>query len=230
MKKEFLVERQGKAFALYAGLLDEGHSQGLKRITTKLIQVPSEDNGKTAIVFAEVETERGTFTGIGDAAPENVSRLMVPHLIRMAETRAKARALRDAINVGVVAVEELGDFNEPDDSPSASNVVSHPSGRTVDRDTGEVNPAPRPTNGSAQPQAARPQQAPAPQQQRQAEPAPSNGSGATPAQVRAIYLIARDQHGMSEAQVEEHSMGKYGRLPSELSKSEASALITAFKR
>jgi hypothetical protein len=109
VKKEFIVERDGRSFVLYAGLLDLGHERGLRSITTTLVQVPGELNGMTAIVHATVETEGGTFTGLGDASPGNVTRLMAPHLIRMAETRAKARALRDAVNVGVTALEELGD-------------------------------------------------------------------------------------------------------------------------
>ncbi len=109
MKKEFIIERQGKSFVLYAGLLEEAHSQGLREISTTLLQVPSPDNGQVAICQAVVETERGRYTGIGDASPENVSPLMRVHLIRMAETRAKARALRDAVNVGVAALEELAD-------------------------------------------------------------------------------------------------------------------------
>jgi hypothetical protein len=56
-----------------------------------------------------VRTEDGKFSGIGDASPANVNRQIAPHIIRMAETRAKARALRDAINVGVTAFEELGE-------------------------------------------------------------------------------------------------------------------------
>lgn len=112
VKKEYLINWQGNDFVKYEGLLDEAHQQGLSRVSTTLIQVPGADNGNVAIVAAEVETTKGTFSGIGDAAPNNVNRMIVPHLIRMAETRAKARALRDAINVGVTALEELGDLDE----------------------------------------------------------------------------------------------------------------------
>jgi hypothetical protein len=112
IRPEFIIERNGKNFVLYAGLLNEAHDQGLKRITTRLIQVPSDDNGLVAICSAEVELEKGLFSGIGDASPANVTRATLTVTIRLAETRAKARALRDAVNVGVAALEELGD---PDD-------------------------------------------------------------------------------------------------------------------
>ena len=108
MREEYMIERQGKRFVLYAGLLEEAHSRGLRSIETELLQIPRSENGEVAIVRATVRTEDGKFTGIGDAAPGNVNRTIAPHVIRMAETRAKARALRDAINVGVTAFEELG--------------------------------------------------------------------------------------------------------------------------
>jgi len=119
MRDEFMITRQGKQYVLFAGLLDEAHSLGLRGIDTDLIQVPDESNGNVAIVKALAEMEDGRrFSGIGDASPENVGRNIAPHLIRMAETRAKARALRDAVNVGATALEEL---SEGDDAPPASS-------------------------------------------------------------------------------------------------------------
>lgn len=121
MREEFLITRQGKQFVLYAGLLDEAHQRGLRSIDTELIQTPGPDNGEVAICKAIVTMEDGrTFSGIGDASPENVGRMIAPHTIRMAETRAKARALRDAINVSVTAFEELGG---PDVIQSESEVL-----------------------------------------------------------------------------------------------------------
>lgn len=120
MKKEFIVERHGKSFVLYAGLLEEAHAQGLKSISTTLLQAPADSNGNLAICQAVVEMQNGsTFAGIGDASPTNVNEMMRHCLIRMAETRAKARALRDAVNVGVTALEELEEAVEfsPADRP-----------------------------------------------------------------------------------------------------------------
>jgi hypothetical protein len=119
MRDEFMIARQGKQYVLFAGLLDEAHNRGLRGIDTELVQVPDDSNGNVAIVKATCEMDDGRrFSGIGDASPENVGRNIAPHLIRMAETRAKARALRDAVNVGATALEELSDG---DDAPPAED-------------------------------------------------------------------------------------------------------------
>src|SRR6267378_2130902 len=91
----------------YAEILKIAHEEGLKSVATELLLTPTEENGRLCIVKATVETERGHFEGLGDADPGNVEADFAPHLIRVAETRAKARALRDAVNVGVVSFEEL---------------------------------------------------------------------------------------------------------------------------
>lgn len=145
MRDEFMITRQGKQYVLFAGLLDEAHSRGLRGIDTDLIQVPDESNGNVAVVKATVEMEDGrTFSGIGDASPANVGRNIVPHVIRMAETRAKARALRDAVNVGSTALEELSDG---DDAP--------PSNSEYRRPTPVQEPAPEPAQKRSTPNAAK---------------------------------------------------------------------------
>jgi hypothetical protein len=123
VKKEFIVERQGKSFVLYAGLLDLAHQSGLVEIKTELIQIPTEANNRQAIAYATAvfvkDGEKRVFSGIGDAAPNNVAPAMQTCLIRMAETRSKARALRDAVNVGVAALEELGEDDATESAPQS---------------------------------------------------------------------------------------------------------------
>jgi hypothetical protein len=118
VRRQFVVKRDGRDLVLYAGLVDALHalSEGYFELTTEIAQLPSAENGQTAVVTARVaiygteqrETELRVATGIGDASPANVSRTMAPHLIRMAETRAKARALRDLLNVAVASLEDEG--------------------------------------------------------------------------------------------------------------------------
>lgn len=108
--RKWIVNLNGKDFVLYAGLLAEATDQGLRGIETQLIQIPTEENGHTAIVKAIALIEgRSVFEGYGDANPKNVNPRMVGALIRMAETRAKGRALRDATNIGITMLEELPD-------------------------------------------------------------------------------------------------------------------------
>lgn len=116
-----------KEVVTYPGLLSKAHEEGLQRIATRLVQVPSDENGRTAIAKAVVETKKGRFEGIGDADPSNVNAFIAPHLIRMAETRAKARALRDAVNIGIVSFEELdGEGLAPNGSDHGSGASSEP--------------------------------------------------------------------------------------------------------
>ena len=116
LNKEFIVNLQGKDFVTYNGLVDLAHQLELKSITTEIIQFPTDENNNQCIVKAVATTfNEMTFEGYGDADPTNVNRMIAKHLIRMAETRAKARALRDLTNVGMTAFEELGE--QEDDTP-----------------------------------------------------------------------------------------------------------------
>lgn len=108
-----VVNLQGKEYVLYAGLLAEAHTRGLKGIDVQLIQIPGPDNEQTAITRATVILENGeTFTDYGDASPRNTNSRIATALIRMASTRSKGRALRDAVNIGITMVEELPEPEE----------------------------------------------------------------------------------------------------------------------
>jgi len=110
LDKRFLVDLKGKEFVTYAGLLDLAHQHGLTRLEVELVQFPSSDNGMECIVKATAVTESGmVFCDIGDANPGNTNKSVAQHIIRMASTRAKARVLRDLSNIGITALEEMGD-------------------------------------------------------------------------------------------------------------------------
>jgi hypothetical protein len=117
----------GKIAFAYAELLGVAHEAGLKGIQTHLIVTPHAENGRLAIVKATIETEIGRFEAIGDADPTSVDSSLTPHLIRVAEDRAKARALRDAANCGVVSLEELdGASSTPAPSDPGSGAAYSP--------------------------------------------------------------------------------------------------------
>ncbi|MBI3115626.1 MAG: hypothetical protein HYZ09_04020 [Candidatus Kerfeldbacteria bacterium] len=67
-----------KEVVTYQGLLSKAHDEGLKAIRTSLVQVPTDDNGRTAIAKAAVETGKGQFEALGDASPLNVNSFIVP--------------------------------------------------------------------------------------------------------------------------------------------------------
>lgn len=121
VKKDFIVDIHGTQAVTYEGLLNLFHENGGKSIETELVN----DNLACPIFKAVATGEKGVFTGHGDATKDNVNSMVSQHIVRMAETRAKARALRDYNNIGMVAVEELGG-----DTPVASSKVSKTNGMT----------------------------------------------------------------------------------------------------
>jgi hypothetical protein len=123
---KYIKSIKGREFVVFEGLLDLAHQDGLNLIETELIQHPTEENGFTAITHARVRTDRGTFSGIGDASPANVREHIAPHLVRMSETRAIARGLRWGTNVAQCSEVEMGEIDT-----GTSN--GHPTDHQIDR-------------------------------------------------------------------------------------------------
>ena len=103
------VDLHGTKHPTYAGVLAEAHKVGLQSIAVKILQYPTDENHFLCICEAIVVMKEGrVFTEIGDASPNNVNSMIKPHIVRMAATRAKGRALRDAVNIGKALQEEMG--------------------------------------------------------------------------------------------------------------------------
>jgi hypothetical protein len=102
--KPHIVFLHGKPFVQYAGLLALAHERGLVSLKASFISVTAE----LALAEAEAVFADGkTFGECADATPQNVGPKIKAHYARMALTRSKARCLRDALNIGICALEEL---------------------------------------------------------------------------------------------------------------------------
>lgn len=102
----------------YRDALNFAHEVGLVSIQTRLIPELCDASLGRYVAHATAVFDDGTrFDGIGDADPGNVNRLIAKHLPRMAETRAKARALGDALNLDANFSDEFGG-EDPDEAVS----------------------------------------------------------------------------------------------------------------
>lgn len=125
VKEDFIIKIDGKDYITYEGLLDLAHSLDLNSIKVDLIQIPHRENNMVAICKATATTkDNRIFVDLGDASPNSVQSNFIPHIIRMASTRAKARALRDLTNVGITAIEELSLDNSSSYKPTQGQITT----------------------------------------------------------------------------------------------------------
>jgi len=104
--KPYVVYLHGKPFIRYVGLLALAHERGLVQLTARI------EFHSDALVLASATAtfqDGRVFTEWADATPDNVGFQVRPHWVRMALTRAKSRCLRDALQIGIAALEELAD-------------------------------------------------------------------------------------------------------------------------
>ena len=202
--ERFITRIQGKDFVLYSGLLDLAHQRGLIKLDVETLQLPSKDNGNTAICRALAVSELGEhFCDVGDANPSNVNKKIVPHILRMASTRAKARCLRDFCNIGLVCLEELSDFD--DVIATDTKTTKRSNGKSNGKTNGKASPAPieKPASTS------------------------NNGNGSTnmsDAQQRAISNLAT-RRKMNDEQLEQLVLDQFSTSLATLTMQQAASLI-----
>jgi hypothetical protein len=132
----------GRWYVTHAGLLRIAESARCRGIRTSLQRLLSEPNTNRWVFKATVykTVKSPGFVGYGDADPSNVSPLVRGAEMRVAETRAVNRALRQAYGIGLCSVEELGwesktySPSDPQRPSSAANNNGHQNGNPRLRD------------------------------------------------------------------------------------------------
>ena len=242
LDERWIIEIEGNQFVKYAGLLDLGHQKGLSQIEVEPLQLPTKDNGNSAICKATVISKSGeSFTDIGDANPGNCSSKVSKHLLRLASTRAIARSLRTFTNIGYTCLEELADLN--DVIGTGPKTSSKPKAK---KQTGRKPKAAKPAESKTKiNQSGSPAKSSSKDDQIETDgtdnsngnkPKGGNGNGRSntrtagkqpamsEAQKRAIYNLSR-RRGISVEDLEQMALDTYGLSVENLTSKDASAFI-----
>jgi hypothetical protein len=241
LDERWIIEIEGNQFVKYAGLLDYAHQIGISSIEVEPLQLPTKDTENFAICKATVVSKLGeSYTDVGDASPANCNAKVAKHLLRLASTRAIARALRSFTNVGLTALEELADLNDvlPNNSAKAKSKTRKPASKkpkAAKAAESKTKPDQSVSSGKSSSQD---------DQVKTEDPAnldgnkPSGGNGngrsktqvtgkkpgMSEAQKRAIYNLSR-RRGISVEELEQMSEDAYGVSVENLTSKDASAFI-----
>jgi predicted nucleic acid-binding Zn finger protein len=228
----FMTNIKGKDFVLYAGVLDLATQKGLLKLEVELLQFPSPENKNEAICRAVAESKTGeVFSDIGDANPRNCNEMIVKHLIRMASTRAKGRALRDMCNIGIACLEELADF----DDVIGSGTAKRTSRKKAAGNTGKNGTKPKPetkkktqakkeSEPDKKASGNKPKDPIKPESKSKESGNNSGQPSMSEAQKRAIYNLSR-RRGISVEDLEAMSIDAYNVEVENLTSKDASAFI-----
>ncbi len=228
----FMTNIKGKDFVLYAGVLDLATQKGLLKLEVELLQFPTKENGNEAICRAVAESGTGhVFSDIGDANPTNCSSKVVKHLIRMASTRAKGRALRDMCNIGIACLEELADFDDVIGSGTAKRSSRKKAAGQPDKketkpkaDPKKKTQAKKESEPDNKASGNKPKDSKKPESKSKASGNNSGQPKMSEAQKRAIYNLSR-RRGISVEDLEAMSIDAYNLSVENLTSKDASAFI-----
>jgi len=104
--KEYISQIKGKDFITANGLLHMAHAKGFLGWTIEEMSVDWEKDSAYCHGMAHFENDK-TYHGAGSCTPKNATSMTANHFVEMAETRAKSRALRTALNIDMTTLEEI---------------------------------------------------------------------------------------------------------------------------
>lgn len=248
LDQRFIISIDGHDFVKYQGLLDMAHQKGIAQIEVEVVQLPTADNGNFAVCKANVVSKSGeSFTDIGDCSPQSCSSKVSKHLLRMASTRAIARALRSFTNIGMTCLEELADLNDVAGNDSGNGKAK------TGKHTARIKPVEKPsgdqqqktppaeTKGAAAEQKTQPSTAKEAEKTTAGEPtippkSDAKGNGKPTAepkmsegQKRALWNLSR-RRGISIDELQRMALETYGVELEYLSTKDASSFIRSLQQ
>jgi len=236
LKDGFLKNIKGKDFVLYAGVLDLATQKGLLKLEVELLQYPTKENGNEAICHAVAEGKNGeVFSDVGDANPGNCTEMIAKHLIRMASTRAKGRALRDMCNIGIACLEELSDLDDvvgsgtPQKNSRKTPAPKAKPAAAAIKETEEKKPAATTQKASEPVEKVNSKEKDSKETQTKDSKTEQKEPSMSEAQKRAIYNLSR-RRGISVETLEGVCIEDYGTTLENLSSTDASAFIRTLQQ
>lgn len=130
LKEDEVVEKDGGGKLVYLkGLERLARERGITQQTSQVVSAPSKDNPYATVTvgyeFRDAADDGGfvyrTYQASADASDKNCEGNFKLYPVAMAESRAKARALRNAFGISACSVEEVKDIDEVIQSPPCSD-------------------------------------------------------------------------------------------------------------
>ena len=158
--------------------------------------------------------------------------MIAKHLIRMASTRAKGRALRDMCNIGIACLEELADFDDVIGSGAPKKTTRRKAAGNTDEKETKAKPdikkktqAKKESDPDKKASGKKPNDNKEPESKSKSRDGNNSGQPSmSEAQKRAIYNLSR-RRGVSVENLEEMSLEAYGVAVENLTSKDASVFI-----
>lgn len=139
-KKKYYQKIGGKGQRAYTfeSVRNVAQQHGFCGNDLNIFQSPSKENENVAIVLAKIymlepDGKVRSYTGLGDASPANLTKQTSKAIPRMAETRAMARAFRNALQIGEAVYEEF-DVEAYDEDEVSPKVKTKPKPQSNTKD------------------------------------------------------------------------------------------------
>ncbi len=126
LTEEELKTKDGKEFVYLRGLEKLARARGVISKTTSIHSTPTAENPIAVVSVQYCFKDGAIWEAAADCTAKSAKEGFGKYLTAMAESRAKARALRDAFGIALCSVEEIGTPSASPEDDEESPPISDP--------------------------------------------------------------------------------------------------------